>query len=165
MHMFLHVEDPEITKYTDADIAVDRSYEKSFRPNISKMLDSTCNDTSASTLAHSCRLQTSPAFQSQCALNDGKHSWGTSASTKIPKLKLDGILRPTSTKNEGISSVDGAVLVGTVPLVALDNGTNASKNANSCVHPSGALILSPRTAFDDLSINSEDSSIRSSEKT
>jgi hypothetical protein len=150
--LHLHVEDPEITKYTDADIAAEKYYDKSFRPNVSKMLDSSYSDSFVSSPS------TSP-----CAVNGVKHTWNTSTPTKIPKLKLDGILRPLSTKNEGISSVDGSVTMGGASTNASDTVLNVSRNPNPGVHPSGALILSPRTAFDDLSINSEDS-IRSGEK-
>lgn len=161
--LHLHVEDPEITKYTDVDVAYEKSLDKSFRPNISKMLDSPCNDAPASTFIPSSRVPTSPASPST-SNGVNRNSYATSTPSKIPKLKLDGILRPTSTKNEGISSVEGSDMMGTMSLHSSDSPSMNSKSLNSSVYPSGALILSPRTAFDDLSINSEDSSIRSSEK-
>lgn len=151
--LHLHVEDPEITKYTGADFVAEKYCDWSFRPNVSKMLDSSCSDPRVS----------SPSI-SPCALNGVKYAWNTSTSTKVPKLKLDGILRPTSTKNEGISSVDSSVIMGDAPANAPDTVQKVPRDKNFGIHSSGSLILSPRTAFDDLSVNSEDSSIRSSEK-
>jgi len=171
--LHLHVEDREISMYSNVNITskgVKQRHMNSTanRPNTLKMLEQKIEKGAPPEISQDEKPvgETTVAFSGIVTAGTGTldtppkqfstHGHNNTIS-RIPKLKMDGIIRPTSTKNEGVSP--GHVSTqSTFSRAASELTSEAPPKKTSCnVYPSGALVLSPRTAFDDISVSSCDS--------